>query len=462
MMIQYDHMLLQMLMVLFPIILYQALMSDKRMDKNIETAYWFAVCAIAICLCVIFSIKIENGIYLDLRMIPWFLAFIYGGPAVGILVSALFIVIRFLTGGAGMIPAFIIMFVCCLIIFQFRSLFKNWNRSKKIRMSVFFLLIISYSIPYIGSLMLDVPVTKTRLVIYGVYIVSNAITVWLAVYLLESHREKMELLNEIRKNEKLHVVGQMAASVAHEIRNPMTSVRGFVQLLSTSPTITDSEKTYLSVCLMELDRANKIISDYLSLGKSFDQEKLRSVNLTWIASQSVKSLSSYALMESVEVVDDFDDHVVVLGIPGRVQQMFVNLIKNAIEAASPSGQVQVFLRKREDYAEVMISDNGIGMTSQQIENLGLPYYSTKEKGTGLGIMVTLQIIKEMNGTWTVQSQLNQGTQFTLTFPLVEQIGHGVHGDQGRDQGDGSYGSVEQVEGPRASVKDKEHDLVSTQ
>ncbi|WP_462410324.1 ATP-binding protein [Neobacillus sp. Marseille-QA0830] len=421
MMIQYDHLLLQMLMVLFPIILYQALLSDKKMDKHIETAYWFVVCALTVSLCVIFSIKIDNGIFLDLRMIPWFLAFIYGGPAIGLLVSALFIVIRFLVGGHGMIPAFVIMTICCLVIFKFRPLFMNWSRPKRIRNSVIFLLITSYAIPYIGSVMLDVPVTKIRLIIYGIYIVANGITVWLAVHLMESHREKMQLLNEIRLNEKLQVVGQMAASVAHEIRNPMTSVRGFVQLLSASPTISESEKSYLSVCMMELDRANKIISDYLSLGKSFEQEKLSSVNLSLVAAQSVKSLSSYALMENVEVTSDLNDHVAVLGVPGRVQQMLVNLIKNAIEAASPAGQVKVTLCKKEGNAEVKITDNGTGMTPEQIENLGLPYYSTKEKGTGLGIMVTLQIIKEMGGTWNVESELNQGTQFLLMFPLVSEV-----------------------------------------
>ncbi|WP_251552266.1 ATP-binding protein [Neobacillus muris] len=420
MMIQYDHILLQMLMVLFPIILYQAIMSDKRMGHKLEAAYWFAVCATTVSLCVVFTIKIEEGIYLDLRMVPWFLAFLYGGPAVGFLVSAFFVVIRFIAGGPGMVPAFVVLFICTLVILKFRLHFKNWSRPKKIGMSIVFLGFTAYSIPYIGSLILDVPVTKIRLIIYGVYIAANGITVWLAVHLLESYSEKSKLLNEIRKNEKLQVVGQMAASVAHEIRNPMTSVRGFVQLLSTSTALSESERSYLSVCLMELDRANKIISDYLSLGKNFDQEKLRPVNLSWIASQSVKSLSSYSLMENVEVKFTNDHHAVVLGVPGRVQQMLVNLIKNAIEAASPSGFVEMTLRKKGDSVLVIITDDGTGMTSQQIENLGLPYYSTKEKGTGLGIMVTLQIIKEMGGTWAVKSELNQGTQFTLSFPLAKQ------------------------------------------
>jgi len=420
--IHYDYILLQMLMVLFPIILYQAIMSDKKMSQKAETAYWFAVCAITVSLCIVFSIQLEEGIYLDLRMIPWFLAFIYGGRGVGLLVSAFFIVIRFLMGGNGMITAFLVMFAGCLVMIRFKVQFTNWNRPKKIYMSIAFLVLTSLALIISGALLLDVMTTKVRLLVYIIFTAANSITVWLTVHLLESYREKTELLNEIRKNEKLHVVGQMAASVAHEIRNPMTSVRGFVQLLSTSSSLSDSEKGYLSVCLMELDRANKIISDYLSLGKSLDQEKLCPVNLSWIASQSVNSLSSYSLMENVEVKFTIDHKAIVLGIPGRVQQMLVNLIKNAIEAASPSGLVQVTLRKKEESVEVTITDNGTGMTTQQIENLGLPYYSTKEKGTGLGIMVTLQIIKEMGGTWTVKSQLNQGTQFTLTFPLAQEDG----------------------------------------
>ncbi|PLR78328.1 hypothetical protein CU633_05830 [Bacillus sp. V3-13] len=414
---QYDNILLQMLMVLFPIILYLALMNDRQTVKN-ENSYWGYICAITMGLSMAFAINIEEGIFLDLRMVPWFLSFIYGGTAVGIYVTIFFFVIRFLIGGAGMIPAFIVMFLSSFVICRFCSSFQQWGRKKKIVLSVLFLVVLSASIPFIGTIVLKQPLSMVRLVSYVCFIIANGITVWLAIHLMESHREKKELLKEIRKNEKLHVVGQMAASVAHEIRNPMTSVRGFIQLLSFSKNITAAEKGYLHVCLDELDRANGIISDYLAFGKSGDIEQLRQVDVSLEAIQSVKSLSSYSVLHGVNVSVDTCDRAIVMGSPGRLQQMFVNLIKNAIEAASPNGNVNVKIHTSHQQVEITISDDGEGMTPQQIENLGLPYYSTKEKGTGLGLMVTLQIIREMGGNWKVSSQINKGTLFKISLPLL--------------------------------------------
>jgi two-component system sporulation sensor kinase B len=413
---QYNNILLQMLMVLFPIILYLALINDRKLVKN-NHFYWGVVCAITMGLSIAFSIKIDKGIFLDLRMVPWFLAFIYGGKYVGICVTIFFFIIRFLMGGTGMIPAFIVMIVTTFVIYRFQSKFKQWGRKKKIILSILFLGVSSASIPFIGTIILDEILTMVRLINYICFVFTNGITVWLAIHLMESHREKKELLKEIRKNEKLHIVGQMAASVAHEIRNPMTSVRGFVQLLSGSENMTATERGFLNICLDELDRANEIISDYLSLGKSNEPEQLCPVDISKIAIKSVKTLSSYSVLHNVNVSLDICNHAIVMGIPGRLQQMFVNLIKNGIEATGPQGHVEVKIYTQHQQVEISIIDDGVGMTPQQIENLGLPFYSTKDKGTGLGFMVTLQIIKEMGGKWKVTSDVNMGTFLKITFPL---------------------------------------------
>ncbi|PLR95033.1 sensor histidine kinase [Bacillus sp. T33-2] len=418
---QFDNILLQMLMVLFPIILYLALTNDRQTDKH-QSAYWGYICAITMGLSMAFAIIIDKGIFLDLRMVPWFLSFVYGGTPVGICVTVFFFVIRFLLGGTGMIPAFIVMILSSFVISGFQANFKMWGRRKKILLSIVFLVVSSASIPFIGTILLQQPLTTVRFISYVCFVFVNGVTVWLAVHLMESHREKKELLREIRKNEKLHVVGQMAASVAHEIRNPMTSVRGFIQLLSGSKNISATEKDFLNVCLEELDRANEIISDYLAFGKSNEIDYLSQVDISNEAAKSVKSLSSYSVLHGVNLSLDICDHAIVMGNPDRLQQMFVNLIKNAIEAASPQGHVKMKLCTRDRQVEISIEDDGEGMAPQQIENLGLPYYSTKEKGTGLGLMVTLHIIREMGGKWNVTSEKNKGTIFNISIPLAEVAG----------------------------------------
>ncbi|MGJ7922277.1 ATP-binding protein [Neobacillus sp. LXY-4] len=413
-----DHILLQMLMVLFPIILHQALLNNRKLEEK-ESFYWGMVFTVTMGLCLAFAIKIDDGVFLDLRMVPWFLGFIYGGKAVGIFVTTFYVVVRFFVGGDGMIPAFIVLLLGSLVIWRFRSYYLKWERKKKILFSILFLIILSSLIPVFGTILLDKSLTTSRLFINIGFVTTNAITLWLAVHLMESYQEKQDLVKEIQKNEKLQVVGQVAASVAHEIRNPMTSVRGFIQLLSASKNININEKNQLQLCLDELDRANAIISDYLSLGKNPELEQHAVLDITKLATRSVDTLTSYATINGVNITIDACVNAYVMGNNGRFQQMLVNLIKNGIEAARPNGYVKVKVSMIDQQVEIIVEDDGVGMTPQQMENIGLPYYSTKEKGTGLGLMVTLQIIKEMNGIWNVSSQQNKGTAFKIYFPSVK-------------------------------------------
>ncbi len=416
--LQSNNILLQMLVVLFPIILYQALVNNRKLAKK-ESFYWGIVFSVTMGLCITFAIKIEEGIFLDLRMVPWFLAYIYGGKTVGIIVTFFYVIIRFLVGGPGMYPAYIVLLLGTIFIFKFRSHYVKWDRRMKILQSALFLIILSTLIPTVGILLLHMPLTMSRFFIDLCFVLANALTVWLSVHLLELHREKQELVREIQKNEKLNVVGQVAASVAHEIRNPMTSVRGFIQLFSVSHNINDSEKQYLKICLDELDRANEIISDYLSLGKNHDLELHGLVDLSKLVTKSVNTIISYATLHNVRISQEPCEGAYVIGNSNRLLQMLVNLIKNAIEAASPDGNVMITVVVIENQVEITVTDNGIGMTSEQIENIGLPYYSTKEKGTGLGLMVTLQVVKEMKGSWNIVSHQNKGTMFKISFPLAK-------------------------------------------
>ncbi len=416
--VQYDNILLQMLMVLFPIISYQAFMNNRKLEDK-EPFYWGVVFSVTMGLCIAFAIKISDGIILDLRMVPWFLAFIYGGKAVGIFVTLFYVVIRFLVGGIGMIPAFMVLFLGSLFIWKFRNQYIKWDRKKKLHLSVCFLVGLSAMIPITGIVFLDTVLSPSSLFIDIGYVITNAITVWLSVHLMESHKEKQDLVKEIQKNEKLQVVGQVAASVAHEIRNPMTSVRGFIQLFSCSKNINANEKEQLLICLDELDRANEIISDYLSLGNTQELEKHGVIDVSKLATRSVNTLFSYATIHNVRISLEMCHSAYVMGSVSRFQQLLVNLIKNSIEAARPDGNVRVAVSIDHQNVEIAVKDDGVGMTKQQIENIGLPYYSTKEKGTGLGLMVTLQIIKEMEGSWKVTSYPNKGTQFNISFPLAK-------------------------------------------
>ncbi|MFS8630624.1 MAG: sensor histidine kinase, partial [Bacillales bacterium] len=367
-----------------------------------------------------FAIKIDEGVILDLRMIPVYFAYMYGGNMAGLTVTFFYLLVRLLLGGWGMVPSFIVLIIMTALIQLFIQSYPNWKTGKKIWVSSSFVFGVSFFMLLIGLFLLDLTINPALILTGILFILESGVVTWLVVFLIELHREKLQLVQDIQKTEKLNVVGQLAASVAHEIRNPMTSVRGFIQLLSNSDNLTKDQKQYISICLEELDRANSIINDYLSLGRETNMKGRQKVNVINEIRRSINALTSYANLRNVEITFNYKDEIYINGHSGRFRQLLINLIKNGIEAISDSGKIVVTAIKTAKEAIIYVSDNGEGMNEEQIENLGLPFYSTKEKGTGLGLMVSLHIIKEMEGRLEVHSKEGTGTTFEITFPLAEE------------------------------------------
>lgn len=231
------------------------------------------------------------------------------------------------------------------------------------------------------------------------------------------HRIK-EMEKDIQHSERIKLVGELAASVAHEIRNPLTTVRGFLQLFYKDNTISKESKFFINLSLEELDRANNIISDYLSLGKSDDKD-MEEINVLKEIQNIIDSIHSFSILHQVKIVLDFKSPDTYLEINrDNLRQVMLNILKNGVEASASRGNgtvsVKVYEKKYITYIEV--KDNGIGMEPDEIARLGLPFYSTKEKGTGLGMMVCYKIIDSMKGKIKVTSEKGLGTTFTIVLP----------------------------------------------
>jgi two-component system sporulation sensor kinase B len=216
---------------------------------------------------------------------------------------------------------------------------------------------------------------------------------------------------------KIKIVSDIAASVAHEIRNPLTSVRGFIQLLGNDELLPQRREYYQKISLEELDRAQNIITDYLSLAKT-DPEHIDHIHLKDEVEYVSNILLTYANYNNVVINAKLSEGVYVEGDRQKLRQALINIGKNAIEAMTGGGDLQLILKKLNDTAILTISDTGVGMTTTQISKLGTPYYSTKEKGTGLGTMVSFGIIKKMQGKIEIQSEPGKGTQFQIIFAVL--------------------------------------------
>ncbi len=219
---------------------------------------------------------------------------------------------------------------------------------------------------------------------------------------------------QLIKSEKLAVVGELAAGVAHEIRNPLTAMKGFLQLLKEK----EGNEHYASIVLEEVDRINKIVTDFLLLAKPQDI-KLAPIDLHHTLITVHELLRTQCLISNVQIYyHGHSDEWIINGNEDHLKQVMINLLNNAIEAMSNGGKIQVSIRSLDSkMIQIRIEDQGIGMTQDRINKLGEPFFTTKEKGTGLGLTVSKRIIEAHHGQLLFSSKEGKGTTVDILLPV---------------------------------------------
>ncbi len=245
-----------------------------------------------------------------------------------------------------------------------------------------------------------------------------AIAMVFGTLLHEEMNERKKMKEEMYRAEKLNTIGELAASIAHEVRNPLTVVKGFLQLLEKEEKGT--KKNYYSISLSELNRAEEIISDYLNFAKP-QFRHIEKVEISQLAREMIHLLNPYALKGNVELSIARSTEAFIKTDRNQLKQALINLIKNAIEATPPEGKVRVHIEKNRENITVTIKDTGKGMTEEQLKRIGTLFYSTKEKGTGLGMMVSLRIIEEHGGTLMLTSEIGVGTEAIVVLPNMVRV-----------------------------------------
>lgn len=239
---------------------------------------------------------------------------------------------------------------------------------------------------------------------------------------LQAYMEERERSAEaIRRSEKLSVVGQLAAGVAHEIRNPLTTLRGFVQLQKQNGAVEDP---YSTIMLSELDRINFIVSEFLVLAKP-QANHYQAVRLDSILQNIIMLLDSQANLSNVSFETIFSlETPPVLCEVNQLKQVFVNLYKNAIEAMEDGGTVTTTIGYAQDdnMVFVQIVDQGCGIPEEDLPRLGEPFFTNKETGNGLGLMVSQSIIANHKGTMTIRSKPGEGACVEIRLPAAEDAG----------------------------------------
>lgn len=227
--------------------------------------------------------------------------------------------------------------------------------------------------------------------------------------------EKKRIEKEIARLDRLHLVGEMAASIGHEIRNPITSIRGFLQLLRGNDYYA-KDRTYFDLMIDELDRANNIISEYLDMAKD-KMVDLQPQYLNDVIKSIYPMIEADANYQGMDVRLDLGDSRITLIDDKEIRQMILNMARNGLEAMPPGGLLIIGTTVDDNEIVLYIKDSGHGLDPELLDKMGTPFVTTKEQGTGLGMAVCYSIANRHNARIDFETGTD-GTTFFIRFPTA--------------------------------------------
>ncbi|MDH4420182.1 MULTISPECIES: sporulation sensor histidine kinase KinB [Bacillus] len=413
--------MIQIAIIILPLFLYEAIRLNRYQEMPPKPNRYFIMflSSVTLVLSMTYSICFGNVCGYNFHPIPIVSGFLYGG-IVGLIPAIIFVAYEWVLKGMNILPVVEVMFLLIVPLF----LSKKWSlfsRDKKLILAFMissFYVLVSLMFGMVNVL-LETGFTPYVSQLYNGFIFASLImvmTMVFQVYLTEYLNENALLRTEMQKSEKLNIVSELAASVAHEVRNPLTVVRGFIQLLEGTEDV--KNKDYMRLVLAELDRAEQIISDYLNLARP-QIEKKEHICLSAQLIEMTTLMSSFAAMQGVYLQVEISESLYTIGDKTKLKQAIMNVVKNGIEAIQGNkGYLKVTAIQKDETIVIRVKDSGVGMTKEQLARLGQPYYSLKEKGTGLGLMVTFSILQAHNGTLEYKSESGKGTEALIILPAV--------------------------------------------
>ncbi|TCW56147.1 ATP-binding protein [Bacillus thuringiensis] len=389
----------------------------KRSPK-LNSAIFIALCCLATILCITFGAKTNYGFQFDMRHIVLIVGTLTGGPIAGASILTVLNIYRFLLGGIGVFPSLIASVLLFIVLLLTYKLFNRSSNRIKIALAIFYSLI--FGLGWVPSFLSEVTNSADYIPHIIVYEICTIIGTILILYLLHILQMQVRLQNELMNAEKFHLIGEMAASISHEIRNPLTSTKGFLQLLQSNTCTEQERKLYIDIAINGIEQANHVLTDYLTFAKpSIEKEQQLQVEEELLHALSL--ITPLANLTNVRIhYIKQSTSFYIAGEKQKLNQCLLNIFKNCIEAMPTGGNLVLTLVPDHKHIQLYIKDTGVGMDQEQVKRLGSPFYSTKEKGTGLGMMVVFSVIQAMNGKIDIISEKGTGTTFLLTFPLIQK------------------------------------------
>ncbi|MCD4805895.1 MAG: PAS domain S-box protein [Desulfobacterales bacterium] len=237
-----------------------------------------------------------------------------------------------------------------------------------------------------------------------------------------------EMERKIERNKRLAFVGEMAAGLAHEIRNPLASISGPIQMLSKDLRLDETDRKLMQIILRGKDRLDGFVKDFLLLARPKPSERM-DINVEVIIDDLLESLRfSHEWREDIEVIKNLCNQTSIYGNKAEIRQVIWNMISNAVQAMPEGGKLKIetseVFNDTKEYLEILISDNGCGIEEKNQDKVFEPFYTTKKNGTGLGLAIVNRIVESHMGKIRIKSKPGKGTDCIVLLPRQEEVSDG--------------------------------------
>lgn len=367
---------------------------------------------IMIILSMVFAVPISDRFIFDMRIIPYTIGSLYGGVIVNGALYASMILFRLLLGiDQGVLLDLIQYGVLGIFLGVISARFIRATINQRIVMTMILIGVYILVGHMVHFSLYDTGLPASVFWQSSFITLAAMISFVLIADMIDRYHKVRVQLDEL---EKMELVYHLSASVSHEVRNGLTSAHGFLQLLQGSE-LDPTKREYIRISLDELNRTELIIHDFLTFAKPASKYT-KMFDLDCTLKNTVQLIEPLANMHSITIKIDLQP-VSIQGDEKMLQQAFLNIFKNAIEAMPHGGLLEITLHAQHKGALICIKDTGVGMEREQIKRLGTPYFTTKgQKGTGLGMMVAYRAIHQFKGKIEIDSKVGEGTTFTIYIP----------------------------------------------